>query len=492
MSLNFFQHQWKAFWRSKNTGKSVAIRVVMGIFIAYLLLNLLALSFFLDKIIQEVFPDRSVVAVFTSYFLYYFLTDLLMRFQLQELPTLTIKPYLHLPIRRNKIVNHLAYTSLWSAFNFSPFLFAVPFMVKTVLPDHGTGAFIALLLCITGITLFNHFFSMWLKRKVNLNAWYSLGFFAALGILALLDYYLHVISFSKLSEQVFLSAMSQPWLSALPLALAVMMYMINHRFLKSNLYLDELQSNQQAKKTLSEIPFLDRFGRSGDLVATELKLILRNKRPKSAFMMSFIFLFYGLIFYRNPAFSANYGIFIFCGMFMTGIFIINYGQFMFSWQSSHFDGILVSRININDFFRSKILLFTIVSTANFLLTIPYVFMGWEILIVHFVMFIWNIGINTLVVLYFANRNYKKIDLSKSASFNWEGVGATQWLLSLPLFITPYIIYLPFSFAGYKQAGLLAMVVVAIIFIITREFWINKLVASFHQNRYKIAEGFRND
>lgn len=178
-------------------------------------------------------------------------------------------------------------------------------------------------------------------------------------------------------------------------------------------------------------------------------------------------------------------------MFMTGIFIINYGQFMFSWQAGHFDGILVSKVKFNDFLRAKYLLFTIVSTVAFILTTPYVYFGWRTLMIHFIMYLWNLGINTTIVLYFANRNYKRIDLSKGASFNWEGVGASQLLLSFPLILFPYVIYLPFKYLKYDNIGLAVLAVIGVAFILTRDFWIKKLEADFYKKRYKIAEGFRN-
>ena len=54
-------------------------------------------------------------------------------------------------------------------------------------------------------------------------------------------------------------------------------------------------------------------------------------------------------------------------MYMTGAFIVSYGQYMFSWQASHFDGLLVNKIAFADFLKGKYLLFTIISTAFFLL-----------------------------------------------------------------------------------------------------------------------------
>jgi len=490
MTLTFLLHQSKAFWRSKNTGKSVIIRVVMGILILYLLLNVLIIAFFLDRILNKTHPGQDILYSFNSFILYYFLMDLLTRFQLQELPTLSVRPYLHLKIKKNKIVNYLSLTSLGTAFNLSPLLLTIPFLIKVVQPAYSMFQFWALLLSVIGLTLSNHFFSLWIKRKINLNAVWMFVFLGTLLLFVSLDFYFKLFSISNLSANLFNTVIFAPLYSLLFLLLALLIFLIHYNYLKSNLYLEELHAADNAHKSSTEIPFLSRFGKIGDLVGNELKLILRNKRPRSVITMSLLFMFYGLIFYTNPKFSG-YPRIIFCGMFMTGIFIINYGQFMFSWQSSHFDGIMVSKVSSSDFFKSKLLLFTFFSSICFLLTIPYVYFGWDILIVHSIMFIWNLGVNTLLVLYFANRNYRRIDLSKGATFNWEGVGASQWILSIPLLLAPFVIYFPFSFLAYPEVGLALIGLIGLIFIISREFWLNKLVKMFQEKRYLIAEGFRN-
>jgi hypothetical protein len=490
MTLTFLIHQSKAFWRSKNTGKSIAMRIVMGILILYLLLNVLVVAFFMDRILEKTYPNQEIISSFNSLLIYYFLIDLLMRFQMQELPTLAVRPYLHLRINKNQLINYLSITSLGTAFNLTPLLLTLPFLIKVILPEHGPAVFAAFIIAITGLTLTNHFFSLWLKRKVNLNAIWMLIFLGILLLFVSLDFYFNLFSISALSAGIFNTVIAAPLYSLLFLLFAGIVYLINYRYLKSNLYLEELHSADNSHKSSTEIPFLGRFGMAGDLAANELKLILRNKRPRSVIMMSLFFMFYGLIFYNRPDFST-YPI-IFCGMFMTGIFIINYGQFMFSWQSAHFDGILVSKVRAKDFFRSKFLLFTMFSTISFLLTIPYVYFGWRVLIIHFIMFIWNLGVNTLLVLFFANRNYRRIDLSKGAAFNWEGVGASQWILSIPLLLGPFIIFLPFNMMDHPEVGLSIIGVIGLLFIITREFWVNKLITQFQEKRYAIAEGFRNE
>lgn len=466
------------------------MRAVMGILIVYLLLNVLVVAFFMDKILTKIHPEQDVLQTFNSFIVYYFLMDLMARFQLQQLPTLSVKPYLHLPISKNQIVNYLSLTSLGTAFNLTPFLLTIPFLVKVLVPQHGMGPFWGYMACIFGLTLFNHFFSLWLKRKVNLNAFWMLGFFGLLLILWALEFYFKVISLFNISKDLFNAIINTPVLSGSAVILAFAMFLINHNYLKSNLYLEELRTSNTSVKSGTEIPYLNRFGIVGDLAANELKLILRNKRPRSVLVMCIMFMLYGLLFYNNPKYDG-YGHIVFCGMLMTGIFITNYGQFMFSWQSAHFDGVLASRIEPQDFFKSKILLFDVFSTFCFLFTIPYVYFGWKVLIVHFVMYLWNIGVNTIIVLYFANQNYKRIDLSKGGSFNWEGVGASQLILSIPLLLAPSLIYLPLSYFDYPEIGLAVFAIIGLIFIFSREFWLNKLVAIFNRKRYLIAEGFRN-
>ncbi|EHQ27391.1 DUF5687 family protein [Mucilaginibacter paludis] len=489
MTSTFIRHELKAFWRSKNTGKAVAVRIIMGILILYLFLNVLVVAYLMDKILDHAFPDESVVTSFSGILLYYFLIDLLLRFQLQELPTLRVQPYLHLPIKKNTVVRYLSFASLQSFFNLWPILLFTPILLKVIRPELGLTTALVFFVAIMALTVFNNYLSLYIKRRSNLNGWVSVGFAIAMALIMASDFTWHIISMRQPSQWFFGHLHTRPLWLLLPVVLAAGMYYINFLYLKQNLYLEELGSRKTAYKSSTEIPVLNRFGSVGDLVGNEVKLILRNKRPRSALVMTVMFLLYGLLFYTNKHYGDGWK--VFCGMFMTGIFIINYGQFMFGWQAGHFDGLLVSKVKFSDFLKAKYLLFTGVSTVAFLLTLPYAYFGWHIIVVHFVMYIWNIGVNTSVVLFFANRNYKRIDLTKGASFNWEGVGATQLLLSLPLFLLPFVFYSPLAWLGHPDVALGLLAAIGLFCILTRGYWIEKLEADFNEKRYTIAEGFRN-
>jgi hypothetical protein len=491
MTSTFIRHELKAFWRSKNTGKSIAIKVVMGILIFYMLLNILVLGFFLDVLLAKFFPKDNLLISFCGIILLYYLFDLLLRLQLQELPTLRVQPYLHLPVKRNSLVRYLAFTALFSAFNLWPFLLFVPFILKIIAAGSGSMAAIAFIIAITGLTVFNNYLALYIKRKSNLNGWVFLIAAVIIMSIGLSDFYWHLFSIRKISFLFFGSLITHPPLALLPVLLGAIMYYLNFLYLKQNLYLEELSSRKASYKSSTEFPLLSRFGSVGDLVANEIKLILRNKRSRSSLVMSVFFMFYGIIFYTKSGVSGAEGFKVFVGMYMTGTFIVSYGQFMYSWQASHFDGLLVSKINFTDFLKAKYLIFTIISTIAFLLITPYVYFGWRTFLIHFVMYLWNLGINTTIVLFFANRNYKRIDLSKGASMNWEGIGATQFLLTIPLIAIPYIIYGPFALLGHSNIGLALLAIIGLVFIFMRSYWIKLLEADFYTKRYIIAEGFRN-
>lgn len=492
MISTFIQHELKAFSRSKNTGRTIAMRIVMAILILYLLINVLIVGYFLDKILDKAFPDEDMIPAFSGIILYYYLMDLLLRLQLRELPTLRIQPYLLLPIKRNTVVGYLTATALMSVFNLWPLVLFGPFTLKVIAHETGGGIAAVVIIAIIALTVFNNYLAIYIKRKASLNGWIFLVAAALLILIGIADFSWHLFSIRSASAFYFGHLVVQPAWVLLPVILAAAMFYSCFRYLKSNLYLEDLGANKASSyKSSTDIPLLGYFGYIGDLVANEVKLIMRNKRPRSSFIMSLFLLFYGLIFYTNPIYAHQEGWKVFCGLFMVGVFTINYGQFMYSWQASHFDGILVSNVKFEDFFRAKYLLFTLVSTLAFLLTIPYVYFGWHILLVHFVMYLWNIGVNATIVLYFANRNFKRIDLSKGASFNWEGVGFTQFLTSFLLIGAAFLIYGPFAAFRHADLGLLIMGVIGLAMVLTRSFWIKQLEKDFYQKRYLMAEGFRD-
>jgi Family of unknown function (DUF5687) len=485
----FLSHQWKSFWRSRNKAGSIVAQLVLGFFMLYFLAVAIGIGFWMANIIEKISPGVDPIVIFNGFILYYFLFDLAIRIQMQELPTLSIVPYLHLNISRKTIVNFLNVKSLFSIFNILPLFIFIPFSLLNITQSLGGIVALSYVAAILGLTMFNNFFILFIKRKsINNIAYFGVGMVLILG-LAVLDYY-KVISIRDFSNRIFQLLAEYPYFALVFVAAAVVIFKINSSFLRTNLYTEEL-STKDDKKVSTDYPFLNTFGKVGELAALELKLILRHKRSRSSIVMGFLFLAYGLLFYKETLIVNNeFGKMLFAAVFMTGITIITYGQFMFAWQSAHFDGLLVNKIDFKNFIKAKFLLFTIGSTLITILASFYAFISYKLLLLHLVAYLYNIGFGTVLVLFFATNNYKRLDITQSASFNWQGTGATQWILGFPFLLLPILIYLPFGILNKPFWGLATIGLFGLVTLLLRNYWISLIVKRFEKQRYKIAEGFR--
>lgn len=226
-------------------------------------------------------------------------------------------------------------------------------------------------------------------------------------------------------------------------------------------------------------------------MAIDIKLILRNKRPRTLLLLSVIFLFYGYIFYR-PEYFANgsLGILLIGSIFITGMFMVSFGQFLFAWQSSHFDGMLCNNIPIRTYIKGKMTLLILFSTISFFLSLLYGFISWKLIPILFASWLFNIGIHSVLTGFIGTRNYKGLDLSKGSTFNYQGTGAAQWLYSFVILIVGVIIYLPFALLINKWTGIVAIGIAGLVSLLMRDWWLDKITLQFKKQKYKMLEGFR--
>ncbi|MDQ6903776.1 MAG: DUF5687 family protein [Bacteroidota bacterium] len=489
MYIIFLQHQWKEFWRSRNKGVNIFLKIIVGFFILYFLVIAFAAGLFMDKIIHQILPKENAIFVFNGLIAYYFFADFLARLQLQQLPTLSIVPYLGLKIKRRKIVNFLNLKALFSPFNLIPLFILLPFCFTVILKSFGTVAAMMYSLSVLCLILLNNYLVLFLKRKSISNVMYVVAGTAIIGILALFEYY-KVISIAKGSNKIFNGIVFHPLIAFGFTILAVIIFFINSRYLNRNLYLEEL-SKTITKKSGTDYPFLNRFGQVGELVALEIKLIIRNKRPRSLLLVGCFLMFYGFLFYdKATLLKHEYGRPFFAAFLITGIAIVNYGQLMFAWQSPHFDGLLANKISFKNFIKAKFLLFTLICSFAFLISCFYGFISWQLILLQLAAYLYNIGFVTVTMLYFATLNYKRIDLSKASRFNYEGSSWVQWVLAIPLMLIPVVLYLPFSLLHKPFIGIGVVGLFGLITLLLRNLWINLLVKKFIKQRYKIAAGFR--
>lgn len=465
------------------------MQIIIGFFVLYLTAVTIFLGFSLEKILSEMLPGQNVIHIFLGLILYYFSFDIIMRFIMQDLPTLAVQPYLTQNIRRNKLVQFLNVRSLFSIFIFLPLFIFLPFIITVISAKYGSFVSLALIVTILSLTFFNHFLVMFIKRKTILSQWWLIGFFLAILLIIAADYF-KIFSLRNWSAELFTGVIKFPLLCLFFLLLSVLAYYNNSLFLRKNFYLENLEKASGEKKS-SDYNWLQRFGSYGDLMAIDIKLILRNKRPRTLLLLSVIFLFYGYIFYRPEYFAkGSLGILLIGSIFITGMFMTSYGQFLFAWQSSHFDGIMSNNISIRTYIKGKMTLLILFSTISFFLSLLYGFISWKLIPILFASWLFNIGIHSVLTGFIGTRNYKGLDLSKGSTFNYQGTGAAQWLYSFVILIVGVIIYLPFALLINKWTGIVAIGIAGLISLLMQDWWLDKITLQFKKQKYKMLEGFR--
>jgi len=489
MIQTFISHAWKESFRSPIWAKNLLANVFLGfvglMLMVYAIMAGVAIAFKLD----DFFPGQDPVELINGALLYYFFFEFLLRFFLQNVPVLSIQPYLHLPIKKSQFLNFMLRKSQVSVFNLLALFLFTPTAILKVAKEYGALTGLLWLTMIIGMVFTIHFLGILFKKKLNDLPNLLLGMVVLVAGLGALDYF-QVISFSSVSKQLFGAVLDQPVFAAIPVLLWVVLYRLNYVYLAKNTYPEEISTKKNKAKVSGDFTFLKRFGRIGELIGLELKLILRHKRPRNSLVMSGLLLFYGLFFYTQDGFQELNGMFLFAGVFVTGSFFINHGQFLLSWESGYFDFIMTRRSNIRQYFEAKYYMFVVACTIAFVASTGYAYFGVEIILFNLAAYLFNIGIGIPFVMRIAMYSPKKIALNKGAAFNYEGVGAAQFLIALPVLGLPYVFYGPLAAFGYGNYGLLLVALIGLVGFLLRNKTIDYLTSSFTKNRHKIAAGFR--
>lgn len=486
----FILHQWKSARRSSIWQKNLALNIFIGFLLLVLLSYVILFGVFLDKILLESIRSRDPENVLSGALIYYFIIVFIIRFFMQPIPAIQALPYLHLPVKRSSLAHFLTLSSITNFFNWVPILLFLPFTIKWVAEFHGLAAS---LVWFAGILLFewaSNFKLIWLKRKNTGKPWIGFLLLLLTSAFFLLDHF-HIFSLSNISKWFFMALLSQPLYLLIPLGALIFWYYYHIIFIKRVIYVEYLSPKEPADHMLSDSFIkLKKFGVIGELILKELRLLLRNKRSKTVLFLVPIFLLYGLLFYPYEIYNTKSGWLVFVGLFITGGFLMAYGQYIMAWESAHFDFILSSKTSFYDFFKAKYYLMVIVSVILYFFSIPYIYFGQEIFFLNIAALIYNIGVNALILLYTASYNKKRMDLSKGAMMNYQGVGINNFIIVLPLIIVPLLIYAPIKALFGYEIGVISLSVLGIVGLIFHKYFIRLSVKHFQEKRYGIAEGYR--
>lgn len=477
---------------------SLTRNVVGGIFLAVVgfifLLNLLFLAFMLGTILEKSLGAAQPAVFLNGLLFYYFVFEVMIRFFIQKMPVMELEHYLHLPVRRNTLIHYLLGRSLLTPLTLLVPLLLAPFAFTHVADAHGAAGAWSWLLSLWAVSLLLHWFMLWYKQKFG-NSLPGIVALVLLPILSLGAQYYGIFNAGQWAAPYWNLAL-EGWLPLLAAAAAgLAAYGFAWRYYRRHAYTEELGDRRGITLVNRSIDFFSRFGRIGEMADLEWKLILRHKKSRIYLLITGLFLLYGLIFYGEPAYQSETGVswfYIFLGVFITGIFIMQYGQLFLSWNSSAFDFYMSRRGGLDALVRGKYLLFYVITVLCYLLSVPYVYFGWDVLLVHTAAFFFNIGVTIHLIVWLSLWKPKPMDLGKGAMFNYEGIGAAQFVMIIPMIAVPYAVFIPFALLAGDYIGLAALGVTGLAGLLFSDKLTDVCVQRLTRQRHEISSSFRQE
>jgi hypothetical protein len=495
MFIELIRLQFLKMFRSTSFARSLAGAILIWFLALMLLSYVFGAGLLLKEIIEILAPNQDPIVVLNSYLIYFFLLEFMYRYFLQKLPIVDLESLLHLPLGKAKIMHSLLLRTFFSPITIIALLLFLPFSLEVIASQYNSASAFFWLgsILLTSWTI--HWLMLWFKQRFEDSLIGIVVVFVVM-VLGVSSSYAGWFNLGEITKPAFDLALQSPIPVLILAGLMMGAYIVAHRFYVSNAYLEDLTEEQDIRFANQSIGFLARFGLPGELANLEWKLIIRHKKSRSMVMLSAIFLLYGLIFYTNPMYQSEDGgispIFIFVGIFITGIFSIQYSQQFLSWNSANFDFFLTRGFGIESLVRGKYLLMASISMLCFLASVPYVYFGWDILLVHIATFLFNVGVMIHLIIYWSLWKPKPMDLNKGAMFNYEGVGAAQFLIIIPMMGGPYLVYLPFSLLLGDYAGLLALGIVGVAGLLGFKQLSQININKIKSNRYEISSSFRQE
>lgn len=486
MIKKFIRLEWKQFFRASYFQKGIAIKILLVLAALYFGGAALMLGVGLFFIAKKAFPDIDPIVTVNNFIIYWFLFEMVFRFFMQQLPVMNVKPLMTIPIKRNTVIHYLLGKTSISFFNFLAIFLFLPFCVVLLVKGYAIVNVLCWFLSIVFLTLSVNYLNFLINKNNTIFYIIAISLFALIG----LEYY-GIFAISQPIGIAFNTLYNQPYLMILPLLLVVGLYYANFVYIRKGFYLDDAVSKKIKEVNATDLSWMDRFGNVAPFLKNDVKLIWRNARPKQVMMMSFMFLFYGLIFYTQDAYKDMPAFLAFASMFVTGGFLMSFGQLVPSWDSEYYKLLMSQNIPYRQYLESKWYLMVFAVSISFVLSIPYLYFGWKIFGMIAAGAIFNVGLNSFITLFGGALNRVPIELNvKAKAFsNTNGFNPTQMLIAMPKILLPIILfYIPYKLISF-EAGLIAIALSGVLGIVFKNQIFKFIEKTYQKGKYKTIAAF---
>lgn len=486
MIKRFLSLEWKQFTRASYFQKGLIIKILLFLAVLYFGGLAILMGGLLFFILRKTIPDVDPIITVNNFLIYWVIINLLIRFFMQQLPVMNIKPLMIVPIKRKTVIHFLLGKTMLSFFNFLSLLIFLPFSIVLLVQGYPVLNVICWFLSLMFLNMTINFINF----LINKNNSFFYAIVSVLIVFVLLEYF-NIYSVLEPLGMAFNVMYNKSYLVIVPFLLMIGFYKVNFNIIRKGFYLDGTVSKKIKEVKTSDLTWMNRFGSVAPFLKNDIKMIWRNARPKQVMLMSFFFLFYGLIFYTQPMYLDMPAMLAFASMFVTGGFLLSFGQLVPSWDSEYYKLLMSQNIPYRLYLESKWYLMVVAVTISFILSIPYLYFGWKIFSMIAAGAIFNVGLNSFITLFGGALNRVPIELNvKAKAFsNTNGFNSTQLLIALPKMALPMLLfYIPYKIFNF-ETGIIVLAISGVLGIVFKNYIFSIIESIYQKGKYKTIAAF---
>lgn len=472
----------------KNMAMKIFGYFFISIWAVYMMVFGVALAFAFEDTAYEPFDwiDGGLI--------FFLIIDFFARFAMQETPAQNIKQYKLLNIPTSFLLNTFLLRMGLQLYNLFWAFFFVPFGVITVLHFYGLTGLVAFLAGWWMMFVLNSYWYLFWRTFLNKN---FLTIIIPVAFYALVIYFgiffdednTWLFNNSMLMMREFINLNPLCWLCAL--ALAAVLFAINHHFQKAAIY-EEIAKTEQVKKVNSNnMLFLDKFGLIGEYLKLEIKSTMRNLVVRKQFISGVIFM---TLLCSLFAFTDVYD-----GMPFMRIFICVYcfsclGVMTLTTimcaEGNYIDGLMVRKETVLTLLKAKYYFHCV------MLLVPLVFSFMPIyeekITIEMALgclFFTSGGVFPFL-FQLAAYNDSAIHLNEKLTKAGRDTKMQMLMSFVALFLPMFIMYALVQLLDVEIASYV-MITLGLIGTLTHPLWLRNIYERFMKKRYAIMDGFRN-
>ena len=494
MFRKFLYLRKKEFLRNPQFVGNLLVTILMAVNYFCFSLIFLAVGIVLPMVIDDASPDNpfvqfgSTIETICAYLLFYFLFDLVLRYFFQKFNYLNIKPLLLTNIPKRKIVGQMLTQSMFSVYALFSYLFFIPFFVVLLIDQPQKIAILSLAIACLLLAQVNNFINLFVNKNNTV-------FAIIVGVLALgiAANYFDLINILEVSRAIFYPFYQYPGLSLIFVPIAILLYRAAKKMVLSNLYLDKGVIAQTEKVSTLNVSWLEKYGKIGTFLQVDLKMLTRNKRAKSTMLASFLFLFYGLLFFTGfSPIGESKAMQMFAAIFVTGGFVFSFGNYIPSWDSAYYPLMMTQNVTYKDYLQAKWWLMVIATVACAILGVFYIYFGWVIYLMVVAGAILNLGVNSYLVMLSGAYVKTPIDLTtnKNLMGDKSAFNVKSLLLAMPKLLGPMVIYGIGAMIYTSWFGSVLVALTGIIGFAFKDYFFDQIQKVYKKEKYSTLQAYK--